>query len=250
MSLLHGRSCRSTCSANFPLQRYRAPDVAGGAMMEGGAAIPVESVAVDPETGRQRRVSPTPSKIVPGGQGKAVPALPPALPVAAGPVVPVPGTVLPVPDVPGLAVPVAVLPVSLVRVSVVPVPVVVPVVPVPGVRGARAPAPALPPVIPEAPTPAPLVDAPPAPAPELPPAPPLVCAKARPDKVSRKAAAKGRVFDGLMSGSHVSCAMGVKPPAELKRSKPSSPRKAATSFAPEHQSSKTRLNTVSTCLRW
>jgi hypothetical protein len=218
-------------------------------MIEGGAAIPLESVAVCPDSGRQRRVSPTPSAIVAGGQGKAVPALPPALPVAAGPVVPVPGTVLPVPSVPGLAVPLAVVPVSLVRVSAVPVPVVpVPVVPVPGVGG--APAPALLPVRPEAPTPAPLLDAPPAPAPELPPAPPLVWAKARPDRVSRKAAAKGRVFGGLMSGSHVSCAMGIKPPAELKRSKPCSPRKAATSFVPEHQSSKTRLNTVSTCLKW
>lgn len=136
-------------------------------MMEGGAAIPVESVAVCPASGRQRRVSPTPSVMVPGGQGKAVPALPPALPVAAGPVVPVPGTVVPVPSVPGLAVPVAVVP--------------VPVVPV--------------------------LDAPPAPAPELPPAP-LACAKARPDSVSRKAVAKGRVFDGLMDGSH-SCGMEV-----------------------------------------
>ena len=165
--------------------------------MEGGAAIPVESVAVCPDSGRQRRVTPTPSVIVPGGQGEAVPALPPALPVAAGPVVPVPGTVVPVPSVPGLAVPVAVVP--------------VPVVPVPAVAApavGAAMALALLPVRPEAPIPAPVLDAPPAPAPEPPPAPPLVCAKARPDRVSRKAVAKGRVFDGLMGGSH-SCGMEV-----------------------------------------
>ncbi len=181
-------------------RRYRAPDVLGGAMMEGGAAIPVESVALDPANGRQRRISPVPSGTVPGGQGNADPALPPALPVAAGPVVPVPGTVAPVPDVPGLAVPVAVVPVPVlpVPVSVVPVPVVpVPVVPVLGVGEATALA--LLPVRPEAPTPAPV----------LLPLPPLVCAKARPDRLSSKAAAKGRVFERFMGGSHIRGGMEV-----------------------------------------
>ncbi len=111
-------------------------------MMEGGAAIPVESAAVCPDSGRQRRVSPTPSVIVPGGQGEAVPALLPALPVAAGPVVPVPGTVLPVPSVPGL-----------VPVPAVPVPVMA------ALAGGEAMARALLPVRPEAPIAAPVLDA-------------------------------------------------------------------------------------------
>src|SRR5687768_1742915 len=92
-------------------------------MIEGGAAIPVESVAVCPDSGRQRRVAPTPSVIVPGGQAEAMPALPPALPLAAGPVVPVPGTVVPVPSVPGAVAPVDVVPVPLIGVSAAPVPV-------------------------------------------------------------------------------------------------------------------------------
>ena len=202
-------------------------------MMEGGAAIPVESVAVGPASGRQRRVSPTPSGIRPGGQGEADPALPPALAVAAGPVVPVPGTVRPVPSVPGLAVPVAAVPVPAVPGPVVAAPVVGEVM-----------AFALLPVRPEAPIPAPVLDAPPAPV----PAPPLVCAKARPDTVSRKAAAKGRVFEGFfMGGSHIRAEWRLTP-----CSTETVPRRTAApgAVAPAHQSSKTRLKTVSTCLKW
>jgi len=163
--------------SRFPGLRYCAPELLGGAMMEGGAAIPPESLATDaepvpdPESGRQRRVAPMPSGIVPGGQGRAAAAPVPvvALPVAAGAVVPVP-----------------VLAVG----SVVPGPVV----------GAPT-APALLPVRPEAPTPAPVPPAPAEPGLELPPVPPPIWARALPDRPRRKAAARAEVFEGFMGGS-------------------------------------------------
>lgn len=177
MSLLHQRSTRL---ADFQLGGYRAPDVLGGTMIEGGEASPVVSVAPDPDSGRQFRLVPMPSGTEPGGQGKAVPALPPALLVAAGPVVPVPGTLLPVADVPGA------------------------VVPVPGVGEATTFA--LLPVRPVAPTPAPVLGAllvlpvlvvlPPV-------LPPVVCPVATADAPSNSAAATGRVLASFMQTSHI-----------------------------------------------
>ena len=155
-------------------------------MMDDGAAIPLESVADCPDSGRQRRVTPTPSAIVPGGQGDAVPALPAALPVAAGPVVPVPGTVVPVPSVPEL----------------VPVPAV-PLLVMAAPAGGEAMARALLPVRPEAPIPAPVLDVPLVPPAEVPAPPELLppadCATATVDAPSSKTVASGRIFRVFMT---------------------------------------------------
>jgi hypothetical protein len=164
-------------------QFYRAPDVLGGAMMDGGAASPVESVPA-----------------AAGGRPQPVPV---ALEVVAVPVVA--PAVVPVPQ--DLIVP---------ELLVAPGPVV------PAPEGATAPGagvvadgdpttPALLPLRPEAPTPAPVPGA----APGL---PLVVCAIAMPDTPINSAAARGRILIAFMEDSHIRDVMWVERPDKLKRS--------------------------------
>jgi hypothetical protein len=172
----------------FPLVRlYCAlpPGLTGGAMIEDGAAMPVELALGVPEVGTQRRLGPTPSGRDPGGQGPipAPPPPPPPLAAAAGPVVPVPVTVLPVPDVPGaLELPTDV-PVPDVPLDDVPVPVVEDV-PLPDVPPPTTEA--LLPLRPEAPIPAPVV--------------PPVWATAMQETPSSNAAEIGKILRAVMGG--------------------------------------------------
>jgi hypothetical protein len=190
------------CQADLQIWRYRAPDVLGGAMMDGGATSPVESVpapAVPAPAGR----GPQPVRLLPVALD--VPAAPVVVPAALVPPVAVPAAQGPIvpelldPIVPELLDPI--VPELLVAAGpVVPVPEGVVALGAVVVGDGDPTTPALLPLRPEAPTPAPV----PGDAPGL---PPVVCAMAGPDTPINSAAARGMILIVFMEDSHI-CDVG------------------------------------------